>query len=198
MKEKNYKKLEKGLPLTIRSGHTIRLEMTKEPLTVHTGLSLQYTMTEALGIPQILDQHIHVKECASGYPESEHILALSANAFVVGDYLDELEALREDVAIQMALRRQHIPDPTAAGDFCECFSLGHILQINEAFGDIHKASKHPDILHSQLSQSHPLGRIGKPEDIAYGARSSPRMKPIGLQGPYYQLTVALQHDNPLY
>ena len=153
MKEKNYKKLEKGLPLTIRSGHTIRLEMTKEPLTVHTGLSLQYTMTETL---------------------------------------------REDVAIQMALRRQHIPDPTAAGDFCECFSLGHILQINEAFGDIHKASKHPDILHSQLSQSHPLGRIGKPEDIAYGARSSPRMKPIGLQGPYYQLTVALQHDNPFY
>ena len=32
-----------------------------------------------------------------------------------------------------------------------------------------KASEKPDALHKQLMQSHPLGRIGKPEDIASGA-----------------------------
>lgn len=32
-----------------------------------------------------------------------------------------------------------------------------------------RASENPDALHKHLMQSHPLGRIGKPEDIAYGA-----------------------------
>ncbi|MFN3532300.1 MAG: hypothetical protein ACK41Q_07290 [Candidatus Brocadia sp.] len=37
-------------------------------------------------------------------------------------YLDDLKALREDVAIQMAIGRKNIPDPTTAGDFCRRFS----------------------------------------------------------------------------
>ncbi len=32
-----------------------------------------------------------------------------------------------------------------------------------------RTSKDPDSLHARLVQSHPIGRIGKPEDIAYGA-----------------------------
>ncbi|KXK30805.1 MAG: hypothetical protein UZ01_01164 [Candidatus Brocadia sinica] len=140
VKTKISKKLKKGLPLSIRQGHTIRLEVTKEPLTVHTGLSLHYAMAEALTIPQILvDYHIRVKEREYGYPESEHILALSANAFAGGDYLDDLEALREDVAIQMAIGRKDIPEPTTAGDFRRRFSLGHILQMNKAFGKIQQS-----------------------------------------------------------
>ena len=50
------KKLKEGIPLKIRSGHTIRLEVTDEPLTVHTGLSLFYAMAEALEVPRILDE----------------------------------------------------------------------------------------------------------------------------------------------
>ena len=136
VKTKLSKKVERGLPLSIRSDHTIRLEATTEPLTVHTGLSLHYAMAEALNIPQILDERIRVKERESGYPESEHILALFANAFVGGDSVDDREALREDIAIQMAIGRKGIPDPTTAGDFCRRFSRGHILQMNKAFGEI--------------------------------------------------------------
>ena len=84
-------------PAQSSSGHTVRLEITDEPLTVHTGLSLLYAMAEALEIPRILDEHIHVKERERGYPESEHVLALAANAFIGGDFIDDLEALREDV-----------------------------------------------------------------------------------------------------
>jgi len=129
VKTKISKKLKRGLPLSIRPGHTIRLEVTNEPLSVHTGLSLYYAMAEALDIPRILDRCVQVKERETGYPESEHILALSANAFVGGDYLDDLEALRQDVTIQMAIGRKDIPDPTTAGDFCRRFSLSHILHI---------------------------------------------------------------------
>lgn len=136
VKMKIPEKLIKGIPLTIRPGHTIRLKATTEPLTVHTGLSLFYAMAETLKIPKILDNHVRVKQKEAGYPESEHILALAANAFVGGDFLDDLEALREDDAIKMAIGRKEIPDPTTAGDFCRRFKLGHILQINKAFAEI--------------------------------------------------------------
>jgi hypothetical protein len=131
------KKLQSGIPLKVRQGHTVRLETTEEPLTVHTGLSLLYAMAEALEVPRILDRHVHVKERERGYPESEHILALAANAFIGGDFIDDLEALREDGAIQRAIGRKDIPDPTTAADFCRRFTLGHILQFNRALADIH-------------------------------------------------------------
>ncbi len=108
------KNLKDGIPLKVRPGQTIRLEVTDEPLTVHAGLSLFYAMAEALEIPRILDERVHVKERERGYPESEHILALAAKAFIGGDYLEDLEAeaLQEDIAIQKAIRRKEIPDPT--------------------------------------------------------------------------------------
>ncbi len=132
------KNIKEGIPLKVRPGHTVRLEVTDEPLTVHTGLSLFYAMAETLGIPRILDEQVKVKERESGYPESEHILALAANAFMGGDYLEDLEALREDVAIRKAIGRKEIPDPTTAGDFCRRFTLGHILQMNRAFAEMER------------------------------------------------------------
>jgi len=135
-------KLQSGIPLKVRKGHTVRLETTEEPLTVHTGLSLFYAMAEALEIPRILDEQIRVKERERGYPESEHILALGANAFIGGDFMEDLEALREDVAIQKAIGRKDIPDPTTAADFCRRFTLGHILQFNRAMAQIHERVYH--------------------------------------------------------
>ncbi len=81
--------LQRGIPLKVRPGHTFRLEVTDEPLIVHTGLSLFYTMAETLEIPRILDQQVKVKERESG-----HIVVLAANAFIGGDYLDDPEAQR--------------------------------------------------------------------------------------------------------
>ena len=136
VKTKIPEKLRKGIPLATGPKHTVRLEVTDEALTVHTGLSLFYAMAEALEIPRALDERVKVKQRESGYPESEHILALAANAFVGGDYLEDLEALREDVAIQRVIGRKDLPDPTTAGDFCRRFTLGHLLQLNRAFADI--------------------------------------------------------------
>jgi hypothetical protein len=136
VKAKIPEKLRKGIPLGTGPKHTVRLEVTDEALTVHTGLSLFYAMAEALEIPRVLDERVKVKQRELGYPESEHILALAANAFVGGDYLEDLEALREDVAIQRVIGRKDLPDPTTAGDFCGRFTLGHLLQLNRAFADI--------------------------------------------------------------
>ena len=136
VKDRIPERFRRGIPLEVRPGHTVRLEVTREPLTVHTGLSLFYAMAEMLRVPEILDEYVRVKYRERGYPESEHILALAANAFVGGDFLEDLEALREDVAIQEAIGRKSIPDPTTAGDFCRRFTLGHILQMNKAYGEI--------------------------------------------------------------
>ena len=138
VKGKIPEELRKGIPLKTGPSHTVRLEVTDEALTVHTGLSLFYAMAEALEIPRTLDECVKVKQRESGYPESEHILALAANAFVGNDYLEDLEALREDVAIQRAIGRKDLPDPTTAGDFCRRFTLGHLVQVNRAFGEIEK------------------------------------------------------------
>jgi hypothetical protein len=142
VKSPRREELQSGIPLKVRKGHTVRLETTDEPLTVHTGLSLFYAMAEALEIPRILDEQVRVKERERGYPESEHILALAANAFIGGDFVEDLEALREDVAIQRALGRKDIPDPTTAADFCRRFTLGRILQCNRALAEIQENVYH--------------------------------------------------------
>ena len=129
-------RLRKGVPLSIRKGHTVRLEVTQEPLTVHTGLSLFYSMAEALSIPKILDAQVKVKKRERGYPESEHILALAANAFVGGDYLDDSGSVERGCGHPEGDWPSDIPDPTTAGDFCRRFSLGHIFQMNKALGAI--------------------------------------------------------------
>ncbi len=149
VKAKIPEKLRKGIPLKTGPNHTVRLEVTDEALTVHTGLSLFYAMAEALEIPRTLNEQVKVKQRESGYPESEHILALAANAFVGGDYLEDLEALREDVAIQRAIGRKDLPDPTTAGDFCRRFTLGHLLQLNRAFGEIEQRvyERRPEVTH---------------------------------------------------
>ena len=54
------KKLQSGIPLEFCKGHTILLETTEEPLTVHTGPSPFYAMVEALELALTLDQHIHI------------------------------------------------------------------------------------------------------------------------------------------
>lgn len=41
-------KLKNDSALSVGPGHTVRLELTPEPLTVHTDLSLSYAMAEAL------------------------------------------------------------------------------------------------------------------------------------------------------
>ncbi len=78
-----------------------------------------------LEVPRLLDEYFHVKERNSTCHESEHILALPANALVGWDYLDNFEALRENVAIQKATGRKEIPDPSPAADFCRFVTLRH-------------------------------------------------------------------------
>lgn len=139
------KKLGEGLKLQVRKGRGVELGTTEEPLTCQTGLALFYGMAEALNIPKVLDEEIRVKCRAAGYPESEHILALSASIFQGGDYLDDMEALREDAAAKRIIGREETPDPTTAGDFCRRFYAGHLLQFDRAmaaiFGEVYRHRK---------------------------------------------------------
>jgi len=79
---------------------------------------------------------VKVKKRESGYPESEHILALAPNAFVGGYYLEDLEAFRKDGAIQRIIGSKGLPDPKTVWDFYCRFTLGHLLQLNRAYGEI--------------------------------------------------------------
>ena len=58
--ERISKKLQRGLSLKARLGHTVHLEETQESLIVHTGLSFFY-MPETLRVIKILDEHVPQK-----------------------------------------------------------------------------------------------------------------------------------------
>ena len=133
------KQVKSAGPIETRPGHRVRLGLTSQALTSYSGLSLFYALAEALEIPPLLDAHVRVKKRERGYPESEHILALAANAFVGGDFLDDLEALRADQALKVAIGREELPDPTTAGDFCRRFTRGHLYQLDRAMGAIFQA-----------------------------------------------------------
>ena len=66
-------------------------------------------MAESLEIPRALDEPVKVKQRESGNPESEHILTLAANAFIGGDYLEDLDALRKGVTIPRVIGRKDHP-----------------------------------------------------------------------------------------
>src|SRR5581483_1178601 len=87
------------------------------------GLALFYGMAESLNILKILDDQIRVK-------------CRAASIFYGGDYLNDMEALREAAAAKRIVGREETPDPTTAGDFCRGFYAGHVLQFDRAMADI--------------------------------------------------------------
>ena len=103
LKKQIPQKLRPGIPLQVHQGDTIRLEAAEKPFTVHIRLLPLYGMAEVLKIPPIPDENIPINERQSGYPKSEYTFALATNAFIVGDFMEDLEALMQDVAIQKAI-----------------------------------------------------------------------------------------------
>lgn len=114
----------------------MELGTTQKPLSVDAGLALAYGMSESLNIPEILNDEIQVECRAAGYPEAEHILALSASIFQGDDFIGDLGVLREDEVSKVLIGRDQTPDPTTAGDFYRRFYAGHVLQFDWAMARI--------------------------------------------------------------
>lgn len=88
-----------------------------------------------LGLPELIDQRVRVKERERGYRESEAILGLAVSMITGGECLDDLFVLREETGFSSLWSHGAIPHPTTMGDFLRRFNLGHIRQLESVLSE---------------------------------------------------------------
>lgn len=103
-----------------------------------------------LGLPELIDRHVRVKERERGYRESEAVLGLAVSMITGGECLDDLFVLREESGFSSLWSHGEIPHPTTMGDFLRRFNLGHIRQLEsvlaECFRRVYRAEpKRPSL-----------------------------------------------------
>jgi hypothetical protein len=100
-----------------------------EQLTSHAGVVLVHELAERLGVEQIVDEELQVKQRERGYSEGQAIGALIHNLLLGGECLSDLEVLRGDPGTQELLAQDAILAPRTAGEFLHKFDLGDIRDL---------------------------------------------------------------------
>ncbi len=98
----------------------------------HGGIGVIHMLSHRLGLPQAIDQRLHLLKVHLPYHESDHVLNIAYNALCHGTCHQDIELRRNDEAFLEALGARRIPDPTTAGDFCRRFTRFHIDALQDA------------------------------------------------------------------
>jgi hypothetical protein len=77
-----------------------------------------------LGVGELLDEELGVKQRERGYPESEAVLGLSHNLIAGGGSLLDLNVLRGDKGTQQLIGIPKVLAPSTAGEFLCKFDIG--------------------------------------------------------------------------
>jgi len=101
-------------------------------LSSHAGLALLDDFAQQLGVAQIMDEALHVKQRERGYRESEAVMSLSHNLISGGSCLLDLDVLRGDVGTRHLLGQARLMAPTTAGEFLRKFDIGDIHDLYRA------------------------------------------------------------------
>ena len=78
------------------------------------GIGAVHLLARQVGLPQMIDRHVHVLKRHLPYHESDHVLNIAYNALTGGTCIEDLELRRNDEAYLDALGAGRIPDPTTA------------------------------------------------------------------------------------
>jgi len=101
------------------------------------GMGAVHRLVTKLGLPEALDEHLHLLKKHLPYHESDHVLNLAYNVLCGGTRLEDIERLRHDTAYMNALGADLIPDPTTAGDFCRRFvTKESVIELMEAINSV--------------------------------------------------------------
>lgn len=98
-------------------------------LTGNAGIVLVREFIERLGVPQLLNDNLHVKARQRGYPEAENVLSLCWNSLLGGSCLLDLNVLRGDAGLTELLGVESILAPTTAGEFLRAFDIGDVIDL---------------------------------------------------------------------
>jgi hypothetical protein len=115
----------------------VRYEMADRARAVACGgIGVAHLLAQRIGLPQLINQNIHVLKKHLPYHESDHVLCMAYNILADGHCLESLEALRTNEAALDALGAQRIVDPTTAGDFCRRFKTDEqVLLLMNTFNE---------------------------------------------------------------
>jgi hypothetical protein len=97
--------------------------------TSHAGMLLVKEFADLLGLADLLNQQLKVKQRRRGYSEAEAILGLVYNTLVGGDCLSDLEVLRGDPGTKELISMQQVIAPTSAGEHLRKFDIGSIHDL---------------------------------------------------------------------
>jgi hypothetical protein len=101
------------------------------------GIGAVHLLAQRVGLPRLIDEHLHLLKRHLPYHESDHVLCLAYNILADGHCIEDLEHLRTNEAALEALGAQRIPDPTTAGDFCRRFENdSQVLLLMETINEV--------------------------------------------------------------
>jgi len=85
-----------------------------------------------VGLPQAIDEQLHLLKVHLPYHESDHVLNIAYNALCQGTCLQDIDLRRNDEAFLDVLGTRRLPDPTTAGDFCRRFMAADLDTLQDA------------------------------------------------------------------
>jgi hypothetical protein len=100
------------------------------------GIGAMHRLVTKLGLPQQIDERLHLLKVHLPYHESDHVLNLAYNVVCGGTRLEDLEHPRHNTAYMNALGAELIPDPTTAGDFCRRFGEADVVALMEGINAV--------------------------------------------------------------
>jgi hypothetical protein len=98
----------------------------------HGGIGAIHTLAHHIGLPQAIDQRLHLLKVHLPYHESDHVLNIAYNPLCRGTCLQDIELRRSDEAFLDALGARRLPAPTTAGDFCRRFTRADLDALQDA------------------------------------------------------------------
>lgn len=110
---------------------SVRVETTSRAVTAYGGAELLRATARAVGVAELIDGSVSLKQRARGLSDTEFVLGIAESVALGARCLDDLAVARGDVA-QAQLRGFEIPAPQTAGAWLRRFTLGHVGQLNRA------------------------------------------------------------------
>ena len=106
-------------------------------LSNHAGIVMIRSFADRLGVSEVLDNELSVKQRERGFTESESVMSLVTSMILGGSCLLDLNVLRGDQGTQMLMTSQkvalgttQVPSPTTMGELLRKFDLGDIWDLH--------------------------------------------------------------------
>ena len=100
------------------------------------GIGVVRRLVAKLGLAWEVDDRLKLLKVHLPYQESDHVLNIAYNMLCGGTRLEDLGALRNNVAYMDALGAALIPSPSAAGDFTRRFAGADVIELMEGINTV--------------------------------------------------------------